>query len=122
MKYYLSDLSVTPLFNGKDWELLEDYYLDLPIIGQAKIDKGFVFDFASIPRIFRLFFQPATGKYRLPALVHDFLYRENLCTRIEADDIFLILMKDAGVNYFKRYSIYWAVRMGGASSFIGKIT
>ena len=110
---YLSDLVVKPLDNGKDWELLEDLYLDLPIIYFQVIDAGFIFDFASIPKIFQLFVAPATGKYRKPALVHDYLYRSKICNRKIADEIFLTLMKYAGVNYFKRHTIYLAVRTGG---------
>lgn len=117
MTPFLSDLIVKPLDNGTDWELMEDYYLRLPIVGDKIINKGFVFDFASIPFIFRALFSPATGKYREPACVHDYLYRTGIVSREDSDNIFLELMKYCGVSYLKRYAIYWAVRVGGSSSY-----
>lgn len=113
----VSDLKVSPLPDGINWELIEDFYFQTNVTGRVKVESGFIFDFASIPKIFRIFFSPATGLYRLPAMVHDYLYRTGICTRLEADDIFLELMGLAGVSYIKRYSIYWAVRVGGTSSY-----
>lgn len=71
-------------------------------------------DFASFPKILGL-----TGdkidRGLEAAVVHDYLYRPNPYgyTRKKADDIFLAIMKAAGVSWFKRYRRYWAVRSFG---------
>ena len=77
--------------------------------------KGFVTDLASIPRIFQILI-PKAGKHRSPAVIHDLLYVKKgrlglkKFTREEADELFLEAMEDVGVSYWKRYSMYWAVR------------
>ena len=82
-----------------------DFYIDIP--------KGFMTDFASVPRIFWIIFPP-DGKYTQAAVVHDFLYlKQHLDSRKEADDIFLEAMKVLEVPKFKRMAIYTAVRLFG---------
>ena len=116
-KYYLNDLVVKPLENGKDWELQEDFYFWVPVLGKFCIKESFIFDFASIPKVFRLFFQPATGLFRYSALCHDYFYREGIVTRKEADETFRFLMESDGVNFFKRNILFYAVRVGGWASY-----
>lgn len=98
-------LDVSPLDNGKDWKVLENFYYDTDVVltpaprvaehGIARqpgvevilsadktvswriiIEKDFITDFASIPRpLWALVGGPADGKYRKIAAVHDKLYR-----------------------------------------------
>jgi len=98
------------------------------------VPVGFRTDFASIPRPFRNLFSP-TGEWGKPAVLHDFLYGEGYVTQLmeeeesgdiyeehrdvsrkEADDIFYEAMGVAGVGWFQRNTIYWAVRLGGAKT------
>lgn len=58
------------------WELLEDYVLDLPGFGKIMVPAGFIFDGASIPRIFWVFLSP-TGLLFIPGLFHDYGYKHN---------------------------------------------
>lgn len=77
------------------------------------VPAGFVTDFASIPRMFwRL--EPPLGRAGKAAVVHDFLYREKLRTREEADTIFRQAMGELGVPMWKRRLMWAAVRVGGA--------
>ncbi len=101
---------VRPLENGKDWSLEENYIYALNDGRTLFIPQGFIFDYASIPRIAWRLFPPATGKHRVPSLAHDWLCASGNVGWVEAADIFLQAMKVAGVGYFKRYTIYWAVR------------
>jgi hypothetical protein len=59
----------------RKWEVVEDFVYDA---GRMKIliPKGFVFDGASIPRIFWWFLSP-TGLLLIPGLIHDYAYRYN---------------------------------------------
>ena len=99
--------------NSKEYRLLED--ITVSSCGyEITVYKGFIFDGASIPKLFRgLIGSPFTGKYTVAALVHDALYASEALERQEADEIFLDLMKEYGVGYLKRYTMYWAVRAGG---------
>lgn len=75
--------------------------------------KGFITDGASIPRIFwSLIGSPFTGLYRKPSLVHDKFYATQKVTRKYADRIFLEGMKDEGVSWWRRKTMYFAVRAG----------
>ena len=73
-------------------------------------------DLASIPRwlpILVVVFNPAAGKDRYPAVLHDYLYKMKMFTRKECDKIFLVAMKSEGVSTWKRYALYAGVRAGG---------
>jgi hypothetical protein len=85
-----------------------------------EVPKGFVTDGASVPRIFWSILYPF-GSYFPAALIHDYLYSKasNHLTaakkiyRKEVDQIFLQAMKDVGVGWLTRRTIYRAVRLGG---------
>jgi len=62
-------------FQTRKWEITEDYYLYVPSLGEILfIPKGFVFDGASVPRIFWPIMNP-TGILLIGGLFHDFGYR-----------------------------------------------
>lgn len=101
--------------DSQTYILLEDVRVSIEGY-QITIKKGFDFDSASIPRIFwSIIGSPFTGNYTIPALVHDGLYASEALDRKECDNIFLELMKHFKVSYLKRYSMYWAVRLGGSN-------
>lgn len=63
------------IFQEREWEVKEDYYFFVESLKiTLKIPKGFVFDGASIPRIFWGIVSP-TDILLVPALFHDFGYR-----------------------------------------------
>ena len=99
--------------NSYEYSLEED--IEVSSLGLTiKVKKGFVFDGASIPKIFwGIVGSPFTGNYTLSALVHDALYVTESLERKAADEIFLDLMKQGNVSYLKRHTMYWAVRTGG---------
>ncbi|MDO4690963.1 MAG: DUF1353 domain-containing protein [Fusobacterium sp.] len=109
----LNSLELKDLKNSK-FELLSDYSY---MVRDRKIEvpKGFITDFASVPRIFNIFILPY-GKHSSASLIHDWLYSKNCdikATRKEADRIFLEIMKEDLVNIFKRNLMYLAVRAFG---------
>ena len=75
------------------------------------VPAGFETDFASVPRVFWRVVPP-WGRYSWAAVVHDYLYYSGLFTRAQADKIFLILMEDLGVTWWKRQAMYRLVRAG----------
>lgn len=85
------------------------------------VPRGFVTDFASIPQPLQLLRGrlSITGRYGNAAVVHDYLYWRQDCTRAQADNILAIAMKEAGVSLLERKIIYEAVRRFGQSAWDG---
>ncbi len=102
------------LKSGREWEVIEDYTYERGLL-RITVRKGFVYDGASIPRVFwRFIGPPAAGKYAHAALLHDWLYFHQVrFTRKHADDIMLMVMKEDGVSWWRRNAIHRAVRLGG---------
>jgi len=76
------------------------------------IPSGFVTDFASIPQIFHSLLRQ-NGSYLLPAVVHDYLYWKQTCTRDQSDQILRLGMIENQVPELQRVAIYGAVRFAG---------
>jgi hypothetical protein len=98
--------------DGMSVRLLRPFSVKVRSGEVIEVPQNFVTDFASVPRIFWRIIPP-WGKYSPAAVIHDFLYTVAKCSRFEADDIFLELMTRLGVPLWKRFSMYWAVRLGG---------
>ena len=116
------------LDDGYHWRIYESFtYRIGDPNGQwyVRVPKGFVTDFASIPRGLWNLWPPAAGKHSKPAVVHDVCYlrgyidtdqARKFISRKDADDIFKEAMQVAGVNWFSRSIIYAGVRVGGGSA------
>lgn len=84
-----------------------------------EVPAGFETDLASIPRAVRSII-PQVGRQNLPAIVHDYTYREKSTAWLgkkKADLLFLEGMKICGVNWLRRSIIYRSVRMFGGWSY-----
>jgi len=109
----MSKLLVKDLMNGK-FELVGDYVYQIEEYS-IRVPKGFVTDYASIPRIFRPIVLPY-GKHSGASVVHDYLYSKGCDLDIErkkADKIFLEILKEEGVNPILARLMYIAVRIFG---------
>ena len=82
------------------------------------VPRGFITDFASIPQPLRVLrdLLPSTDRYGIPALVHDYLYWRQDCTREQADNIMEIAMMEAGVSLLERKVIHEGLRQFGQSA------
>lgn len=76
------------------------------------IPKGFVTDFASVPKSMWNILPPL-GLHNEGALLHDYLYDNRIGTRKQADDIFLNVMLSSGVKTHVAWIMYLGVRIGG---------
>jgi len=97
------------------YELIEDLEFSYKVNGgefKVSAPKGFVTDFATIPRFLWPIFPP-NGKYARAAVIHDYLYRLPGCSRFLADAIFREVMYQLGVGVISRLSMYYAVRLIG---------
>jgi hypothetical protein len=105
---------VKPFSDHQDWMLVKDL---IYTIGETEtqiiVPAGFVSDFASVPGWAQaISFGKLTphGEYSRAAIVHDFLYWAQPCTRLQADNLFMIAMKESGVDETTRGRFYNAVR------------
>jgi hypothetical protein len=79
---------------------------------QLFVPKGTVSNGASVPRLLWWIYPPY-GTYTYPAVIHDFLYENNLYTRKFADRQFLIDMGRCNTNKFTKWLFYYIVRIFG---------
>ena len=79
------------------------------------VPGGFVTDFASVPR-WAQWVISILGRHSVPAIVHDFLYWEQKCTREQADLILADAMEEYHSNWFQMKIVYWAVRIGAGGN------
>jgi len=115
MSSFTRPLIVSPLPDGKRWVLREEFSYDIGEKGSDNtiiVPRGFVTDFASIPRSFWTIY-PKWGKYGNAAVVHDYLYWKQIFSRKESDIIFLEGMKVLEVIERDRKIIYNVVRLFG---------
>jgi hypothetical protein len=112
-----------PIVPFADWDY---YYTKEPLEWRANADvqvtpaqvtvpTGFVTDLASIPPLFWSTLPPA-ARYSYPAIIHDYLYWFQPCTRAEADAVLEAAMGDMLVSAAKIAIIYDAVRVAGSGA------
>lgn len=84
------------------------------------VPRGFVTDFASIPRPLQVAIPPR-GKYNRPAIVHDWLYRNapidpatgKRCTQAQADYILREACENVDDRFTQRWAIFLGLKLGG---------
>lgn len=108
-----SDL-VRGVGNGKFWIVQEELEW---IIGHTNekivVPKGFVTDYASIPKdLWNKGLEPH-GFYNRAAIIHDYLYWSQGCTRDQADRLMVIAMKESNVGTIDGFTIYTGLKIGG---------
>ena len=104
--------------SDREWVLCKDFSVRLPF-GEVTVPKGTTTDFASIPRLLWPIFPPDGRRYMRAAIVHDYLYRTGKAPRALADQMFLMLMTQDGVPWWKRTLMFWAVRLFGKKAYKG---
>ncbi len=108
---------VKPFADSRDWMLVESVDYSIGNSGVIiSVPKGFVTDFASIPQPLWSFGLSPYGRFSKAAIVHDYLYWTQDCTREQADNLLLIAMKESGVSRSQQDEIYLGVRAGGEAA------
>jgi hypothetical protein len=72
------------------------------------VPAGLISDFASIPDVLQSVVSKL-GPYNLAAIVHDYLYATQICSRHQADGIFFRMLRDVGTPRGTRRAMYIAV-------------
>ena len=102
-----------PFVDGRNWIVRERLTYRIGISQDSlTVPVGFVTDLASIPPALQSFIQQ-NGPSLLPAVVHDYLYWKQTCTRDQADQILLLAMIEHAVPEAQRFAIYQAVHFAG---------
>lgn len=101
------------------WKLMEELGYHSDLLGIITVPKGFVTDFASVPRI-PLLFDIAGARGNLAGTVHDFLY-DSSCelpvTRKQADGVLREALIVQGVSKWIAFGMYLAVRVFASSHY-----
>ncbi len=107
--------TLQPFADAKDWVLVQDMTFQFTDAKQSiTVPKGFVTDFASIPRAFWSLGYSPLDRYSKAAIVHDYLYWSQVCSKAQADTILSLAMKESGVSPLKAATVYEGVRLGGS--------
>lgn len=80
-----------------------------------KVPRGFVTDFASVPR-FAVWLVPVTGRYTKASILHDWFccygIQAGLITARDTDGVFRRIMREDGVPFVLRWLVWTGVRWG----------
>lgn len=118
MSEFLSELIVTPhestaKCDGINWRLTQDFMYRSDLLNRTVVvPAGFLTDFASTPQALWCDLPP-TGKYTPAAVLHDYAYWEQFCSREQADGMLFEAMAELGVDARRRWLIFEGVRVGG---------
>lgn len=115
MTRQLTEILLVPTDEHRVFILGGSLCVSSDIIGKVRIPIGFLTDGASIPLGLRWLF-PFGGKKMLAAIVHDYLYGANICTKEEADLVFKELMVYRGVEPWRIKAMYIGVKYCGGSA------
>lgn len=116
---FINSPILRPTDTGERFVIVNDFFV-LINNKKVKIPQGTKTDFASIPQLFTCIL-PKLDRHLMPAILHDHLYYiqkigNKKLKRKTADKIFLEAMKACKVNWLKRYTMYYAVRVGGGKA------
>jgi hypothetical protein len=79
--------------------------------------KGFITNFANIPRFLRWYIDTDAPEIRDAAVIHDYNYSTNIHSRTLCDTILRNTMVELGASKTKAYLAYLGVRLCGSSNY-----
>ena len=110
----IDPVAFRPFVDGAHWLVRQPLTYRVGVSSASvTVPVGFVTDFASIPQALQSIIKQ-NGRYILPAVVHDYLYWKQTCTRDQADQLFLLAMIENEVADVHRIAIHTAVRAAGS--------
>lgn len=114
MSYFIGDLDTRLVDELQDrHKLLAPFGFYSEHVGlHITVPRGFVTDFASVPRIIGAWLLYG-GKGKRAAVIHDWLYSTQMFTRSVCDAIFEEALKTSGYKAWEVGGMYAGVRMGG---------
>ena len=108
-----ADFDYKYLISPFSWKAQDE---DALVTSEIVVPKGFVTDFASVPRMFWSFV-PKDGAHTAPAILHDWLYwHQDDIPRDTADRLFLDTMKYMNVKKRYRMVMYKTLQVFGGAA------
>ena len=102
--------------DGTNFMLVDQLFYEIKRTGKTiTVPAGFVTDFASVPWYARSLIS-VLGRHSIPAIVHDYLYWEQRCTRDQADDILREAMSEYSSSWRDQIAVDYAVKYGAQSA------
>ena len=99
----------------RPFRIVNAFHYEIGSKGSGRIIEvaaGFETDGASVPRVFWPVID-RLGRHAKAAVLHDWLYAEKPFSRREADAVFLEAMDVLDVVWWRRYTMWAAVRLFG---------
>lgn len=121
---WITELKVSFERGAMSAELIAPLTYSATWCGSITAPAGFITDFASVPgQVIFPGLVPKVGRLRDAAVIHDYLYRsgggDSSLTRAESDRVFRDGMRELGVQGWRRWLAWTAVRVGGRSAWMG---
>jgi hypothetical protein len=104
---------VDGLIINNRWRIGEDVRVTKDGEPVFTVPADFSTDLASVPRMFWLITGGKTGAHQRAAVCHDYQCFVREISSNEAAQMFLDIMNQDGVSYWRAKMMYWAVRYGG---------
>ena len=102
--------------DGTNFMLVDPLFYEIKRTGKTiTVPAGFVTDFASVPWYARSLIS-VLGRHSIPAIVHDYLYWEQRCTRDQADDILREAINEYSSSWRDQIAVDYAVKYGAQSA------
>lgn len=106
--------------DGREWLVKAPLAYFSDIAGAICVPGGEKTDFASVPRFFHRILPPTgdgpNGRYGPAAVIHDHLYTTGQVKKEITDLVFLEAMECLEVAFWRRVSMYYAVKFFGAKA------
>jgi hypothetical protein len=96
----------------RKWEVLEEWSYELPDKSTIYIPEGFVFDGASIPKVFWAILSPV-GLLLTPGLIHDYAYENDMLKSYDSEGNPADYKSKAGRAYWDRLFRDVAIEVNG---------
>lgn len=110
---FVTDLELKATAEPDYWVVTAPLQWDEPDGQKIIVPEGFRTDLASIPRLFRnLPFLDPDGVSRRPAVLHDYLYSQQVA-RASADYKLFKALREEGASYATAWTFWAAVRCFG---------
>lgn len=112
LKNYIGTLDVQKI-TAQNWKLLNNFgYQDVQV-GTIIVPKDTITDFASLPWIAQVAGFAKSDLYDWAAVIHDYLYTEQLFSQKECDAVFYRACLDCGVPAYEAKIMYSQLRLFG---------
>lgn len=112
MSSFTQPLTVTKI-SARKWKVEREFEYHIGSEDSNEIitvPKGFMTDFASVPRLFWIILPP-DGRYTQAAVLHDYILKIKLYSYSKSDRIMLEAMTVLKVSWWKRHLMYRALRI-----------